>query len=328
MTREPRNIGASVRAKLLDRARVQRSDFQVLLTRYALERFLYRLSVSPYQDRFILKGAMLFITWVDDPFRPTRDLDLLGHGDNDPVNIAETFRAICTQPVIDDGVTFDIAGLSAKPIREEVEYGGVRVRTTATIGGARIPIQVDDVGFGDVVTPAAVEIDYPVLLEAPAPHLRAYPVETVVAENFEALVTLGITNSRLKDFYDLWMISRTFELRRTVLAGAVVRTFERRGTALPSDTPVGLTGEFASVWAAQWRAFLSRDRMAAVPTAFDIVMPIFVGSSSHWSMDCEKTISGGQAGLSKLASAYVSVGKPQAYQLPVSDYSSLSACAT
>jgi hypothetical protein len=152
MPRETRNIGASVRARLLDRARAERSDFQILLTRYALERLLYRLSVSPHRGRFILKGAMLFVTWVTDPFRPTRDLDLLGHGDSDAAGLAETFRAICAQAVPDDGVTFDVAALAAAPIREAAEYGGVRVRTSATIAGARIPIQVD-IGFGDAVTP-------------------------------------------------------------------------------------------------------------------------------------------------------------------------------
>jgi len=284
MPRELRNIGASVRARLLDRARAERSDFQILLTRYALERLLYRLSVSPHRDRFILKGAMLFVTWVADPFRPTRDLDLLGHGPNDAEAIAETFRAICAQPVADDGVTFDVAALTAAPIREEVEYGGVRVRTTATIAGARIAIQVD-IGFGDAITPAAIDIDYPALLDAPAPHLRAYPVETVVAEKFEALVSRGMANSRLKDFYDLWVISRTFEFRQAALVEAVQRTFERRGTALPFAIPVGLTDEFAEAWAPQWRAFLGRDRMVAAPDAFAIIitdlraflMPLVVG---------------------------------------------------
>ena len=171
MARDPLNIGASVRARLLDRARAERSDFQVLLTRYALERLLYRLSVSAHRERFILKGAMLFVTWVADPFRPTRDLDLLGYGDDDAEAIADIFRSICAEPVADDGVVFDHAGLLAAPIRDDVEYRGVRVCTTATIAGARIPIQVD-IGFGDVVIPAPVEIDYPVLLDAPAPHRR------------------------------------------------------------------------------------------------------------------------------------------------------------
>jgi predicted nucleotidyltransferase component of viral defense system len=260
-----------VRARLLDRARAERSDFQILLTRYALERLLYRLSISPHRDRFILKGAMLFVTWIADPFRPTRDLDLLGSGDNGAEAIAETFRVICAQPVADDGVIFDVASLEAAPIREEVEYGGVRVRTTAAIAGARIPIQVD-IGFGDAVTPAPVEIDYPTLLDAPAPHLRAYPVETVVAEKFEALVMLGIANSRLKDFYDLWLIAQTFEFRRSALVEAVQRTFDRRRTALPLDPPVGLTDEFAATSATQWRAFLSRERMAAAPDAFAAII--------------------------------------------------------
>jgi hypothetical protein len=271
MSRKPRSIGASVRARLLDRARAERSDFQILLTRYALERLLYRLSVSPHRERFILKRAMLFVTWVADPFRPTRDLDLLGHGDSDAVSIAETFRAICAQPVADDGVTFEIAALTAAPIREEVEYGGVRVRTTATIAGARIPIQID-IGFGDAVTPGAVEIDYPALLDAPAPHLRAYPVETVVAEKFEAMVTLGIANSRLKDFYDLWLIAQTFEFWRSTLIEAVRRTFERRETALPAGLPIGLSDEFTAAWSAQWQAFLRRDRMAAAPETFAAVI--------------------------------------------------------
>jgi Nucleotidyl transferase AbiEii toxin, Type IV TA system len=254
MTRETHNIGASVRARLLDRARAERSDFQVLLTRYALERLLYRLSVSPHRDHFVLKGAMLFVTWVDDPFRPTRDLDLLGYGDSEPDAIAETFRAICSQPVGDDGVTFNVAALLAAPIREAAEYGGVRVRTSATIAGARIPIQVD-VGFGDAVTPAPVEIYYPTLLDAPAPNLRAYPVETVVAEKFEALVTLGIANSRLKDFYDLWLIAKTFDFHQSVLATAVHNTFDRRQTALPGDTPLALSDAYAEIWDNQWRAF-------------------------------------------------------------------------
>jgi predicted nucleotidyltransferase component of viral defense system len=271
MPREPRNVGASVRARLLERARAERSDFQILLTRYALERLLYRLSVSPHRDRFVLKGAMLFVTWVADPFRPTRDLDLLAYGDNGTEAIGETFRAICAQPVADDGVIFDVAALEAVPIREEAEYGGVRVRTTATIAGARIPIQID-VGFGDAITPAPVEIDYPVLLKAPAPHLRAYPVETVVAEKFQALTALGMANSRLKDFYDLWLIAQTFELRQSVLADALRRTFERRETPLPVDTPVGLSDEFAAAWSAQWRAFLARERMAAVPDGFAAVI--------------------------------------------------------
>lgn len=265
MARESlKNVGASVRARLLQRSRDERTDFQMLLTRYALERLLYRLSLSGQRDRFILKGAMLFVTWVEAPFRPTRDLDLLGYGEHAPEAVDGAFRAILAQPVDDDGVVFDIESIEVGPIREDAEYGGVRVRTHATIAGARIPIQVD-VGFGDAITPGPVDIDYPTLLDAPAPHLRAYPVETVVAEKFHALATLGIVNSRLKDYYDLWLIAETFELERAPLAKAVQQTFARRETPLPEENPTGLGEAYVEAWATQWRAFLARERMLAAP---------------------------------------------------------------
>ncbi len=271
MSREVRNVGASVRARLLMRARAERADYQILLTRYALERLLYRLSASNHRDRFVLKGAMLFVTWLHDPFRPTRDLDLLGYGANDPASIAETFKAICATDVPDDGVLFDVEGLTADPIREELEYGGVRAQTYAVIDGARIPIQID-IGFGDIITPGPVEISYPVLLDSPAPHLRAYPVETVVAEKFNAIVVLGIANSRLKDFYDLWFISRTFEFDGAELSVAVQRTFERRDTPMPTDVPTGLTRLYAEEWDTRWRAFLRREHMNAAPADLNQVL--------------------------------------------------------
>ena len=273
MPREPRkNVGESVRARLLQRSRDERTDFQILLTRYALERLLYRLSQSAHRQRFVLKGAMLFATWVAAPFRPTRDLDLLGYGENSPEAIREAFREICGQMVADDGVVFDVAGIEATPIREDLEYGGVRIRTRATIAVARIPIQVD-VGFGDAITPGPIEIDFPVLLDAPAPHLRAYPIETVVAEKFHALVTRGITNSRLKDFYDLWLITETFELERGPLATAVLQTFARRATALPQGKPTAFTESYAAAWDGQWRAFLTRERMTTAPAHLASVLP-------------------------------------------------------
>lgn len=266
-----RNVGASVRARLLQRARAERTDFQVLLTRYALERLLYRLSRSGYRDRFILKGAMLFVTWVDAPFRPTRDLDLLGYGASDAQAVRDAFRTICTYPVDDDGVQFDVVALDAAPIREDIEYGGVRVRTQANIAGARVPIQVD-IGFGDAITPGSIEIEYPVLLDAPAPRLLAYPVETVVAEKFQAIVSLGIANSRLKDFYDLWSIAQTFEFERAALAAAVRETFVRRATALPVESPTGLSDAYVQNWSGQWRTFLTRERMAAAPAQLATVI--------------------------------------------------------
>ena len=227
MAREVRNIGASVRARLLDRARAEKTDFQILLTRYALERLLYRLSVSDQRERFVLKGAML---------------------------------------LPEDGVAFDIAGIEAAPIRDEAEYAGVRVRTSATIAGARVPIQID-VGFGDAITPDALEIEYPALLDAPAPVLRAYPPETVVAEKTEAIVSLGVANSRMKDFYDLWMIAQTFAFEGRTLADAIQRTFERRRTSWPEQPPAGLSDAFAREKDAQWRAFLARDRLGAAPAS-------------------------------------------------------------
>jgi predicted nucleotidyltransferase component of viral defense system len=292
MPRETRNIGASVRARLLARSRAENADYQILLTRYALERFLYRLSVSAHRDRFILKGALLFVTWLPDPFRPTRDLDLLGYGANNPEALADAFKAICSTIVPDDGVTFDVEGLTAEPIREDLEYGGIRVQTYALIDGARIPIQVD-IGFGDIITPGPVEIDYPVLLDSPVPHLRAYPVETVVAEKFNAMVTLGIANSRLKDFYDLWLISRTFEFDRAALSTAVQRTFERRETPMPTDVPTGLTDQYAEQWDARWKAYIKRERMSAAPDNLssliadlrEFLRPLTLPfrTASHWS---------------------------------------------
>ena len=264
MAREFRNVGASVRARLFARARAEQTDFQILLTRYALERLLYRLSVSDQRERFVLKGAMLLAIWQHDHFRPTRDLDLLGQGDPDPAAVAASIRSICSAEAPDDGVVFDIEGIRAAPIRGEDEHPGVRVRTGATIAGARLPIQID-IGFGDVITPQSIEIEYPTLLDAPAPILRAYPPETVVAEKTEAIVSLGIGNSRMKDFYDLWTITQTFAFEGDDVAEAIRRTFERRRTPWPQQLPVGLSDGFAFERETQWRAFLARDRLEAAP---------------------------------------------------------------
>ncbi|WP_367267515.1 nucleotidyl transferase AbiEii/AbiGii toxin family protein [Mesorhizobium sp.] len=214
---------------------------------------------------------MLFAAWLDNPFRPTRDLDLLGRGDAGVATMVECFRAICSTPVHDDGVEFDAVGLTAEPIRDETEYAGVRVRTAATIAGARVPIQVD-VGFDDVVTPAPVELEYPTLLDSPPPRLRAYPPETVIAEKFEALASLGVANSRMKDFYDLWMIARTFSFEGTVLSFALRRTFERRQTAWPAEIPAGLGTAFAAAKSGQWRAFLTRERVVTAPGDFATII--------------------------------------------------------
>ena len=228
---------------------------ELLLTRYALERLLYRLSVSPHRERFVLKGAMLLATWFDEPHRATRDVDLLGFGDAAEDALLGTFREIMAVEV-DDGVNFDLKGLRIEAIREEVEYGGSRIRTTAALAGARIPITVD-IGFGDAVEPGVEDIDLPVLLDMPSPHLRAYPPETVIAEKFHAMVVLGRANSRMKDYYDVWMLTGAFEIEPERLRRAIAATFARRGTAISVEVPDGLIDAFATDPGKQrqWDAF-------------------------------------------------------------------------
>lgn len=255
MARPLANIAASVRARLLNLARETQRPLDQLLTRYALERLLHRLSLSPYRDRYALKGALLVTTWFDSPHRPTRDVDFLGFGDPSPDVLLSRFREIAANPA-DDGLTYDAASLAAELIREDQHYGGIRLRTSATLAGARIPIIID-IGFGDATEPGLQEIDLPVLLDMPAPHLLAYPPETVIAEKFEAMVKLGLANSRLKDYYDVWALLATRELDQERLASAIGATFRRRGTDLPADTPDALTAAFAAndVHQAQWFAF-------------------------------------------------------------------------
>ena len=228
---------------------------ELLLTRYALERLLHRLSLSPHRDRFVLKGAMLLATWFDEPHRATRDVDLLGFGDAAEDALISTFREIMAIEV-DDGVNFDLKGLRIEAIREEVEYGGSRLRTTAALAGARIPITVD-IGFGDAVEPGVEDIDLPVLLDMPSPHLRAYPPETVIAEKFHAMVVLGRANSRMKDYYDVWMLMSTFELNPGRMRQAIEATFARRKTEVPATVPDGLRDEFCADAGKrrQWEAF-------------------------------------------------------------------------
>ncbi|MBB3148117.1 hypothetical protein FHS21_004560 [Phyllobacterium trifolii] len=263
----PKNIGVSVRDRLTQRARERRENAQLLMTRYAIERVLYRLSVSPYRDRFVLKGAMLFSLWAPVPYRATGDLDLLGFGENAPAAIAAIFVEILATQVEDDGVIFRPETLSAAPAREQDEYAGVRLDFVAELAGARLPMHVD-VGYGDVITPEPVDIEYPALLGQPAPHLRAYPPETVVAEKFQTMVALDMLNSRMKDFFDLWAIAGAFAFEGEVLARAIQTTFERRETPLPIETPLALTADFADAKQVQWAAFLRRTEIALAPNRF------------------------------------------------------------
>jgi hypothetical protein len=262
MRNKPVNLEASVMARLRNIARDRQASVELILRRYAIERMLYRLSLSPHRDRFVLKGAMLFAAWTADRFRPTRDVDLLGFGESEVPAVAATFRAICRQAVDDDGLRLDADTLHADPIRDAQEYPGIRVRLTAFLGKVRIPVQID-VGFGDVITPAAIELDFPPLLGMAAPRLRAYPKETVVAEKLEAIVDLGEANTRMKDFYDLIALARLFAFDGEVLKAAVAATFERRNTEIPGARPAGLRAEFAASKekSAQWRAFVSREAL-------------------------------------------------------------------
>ncbi len=260
----PKNIGVSVRDRLTQHARERRENAQLLMTRYAIERVLYRLSVSPYRDRFVLKGAMLFSLWAPVPYRATGDLDLLGFGENAPAAIAAIFVEILATQVEDDGVIFRPETLRAAPAREEDEYAGVRLDFVAELAGARLPMHVD-IGYGDVITPEPVDIEYPALLGQPAPRLKAYPPETVVAEKFQAMVALDMLNSRMKDFFDLWAIAGAFPFEGEVLARAIQTTFERRETRLPTETPVALTVGFADAKQVQWAAFLRRTEIALAP---------------------------------------------------------------
>jgi predicted nucleotidyltransferase component of viral defense system len=262
--RRRQNMAASVRSRLTTLAHAEGEEPEYVLTRYAIERLLYRLGTSPYAGTFILKGALLFALWEGRPHRATRDLDLLGFGPSDVGRIEHVFHELCTLPVENDGLIFLPETVHARPIRDQQEYGGIRVLLQATLGTARLHVQAD-VGFGDVITPAAQEAKLPTLLDLPAPRLRVYPRETVVAEKFEAMVRLGLTNTRMKDFYDLLILARRFAFDGSTLVAAIQATFTRRGTDLPSphQPPLALSDEFAEDAAkqAEWQGFLRRSKL-------------------------------------------------------------------
>nr|WP_255703465.1 nucleotidyl transferase AbiEii/AbiGii toxin family protein [Lysobacter sp. GX 14042] len=248
----------------MDRARSRGEEFQFVLDRFAVERLLYRLSQSVHRDEFVLKGAMLFALWFDQPHRPTRDADFLGFGPPDAERLAGTIRQLCTIDA-DDGLSYDTNSIVVTSIREEARYDGLRASLLARLGNARCTVQWD-VGFGDAVTPAALQMPFPTLLDdMPAPELRVYPRETVFAEKLEAIAQLGIANSRMKDYFDLLTLVREGTIDPTELANAVRATFERRGTPIPVSPPFGLSRAFAqdAQKNAQWRAFLKRNRLMA-----------------------------------------------------------------
>ncbi|MFN3653528.1 MAG: nucleotidyl transferase AbiEii/AbiGii toxin family protein [Armatimonadota bacterium] len=271
---EKANLAASVRQRLLNVSQRRGVEFQRVLRQYAQERLLYRLSRSEYHDRFTLKGALLFTLWSPEVHRSTKDLDLLGRGSPAIETVVEIFRVLCATEVEPDGLVLHPDTVHGSEIREMEEYGGVRVTFLAVLDHARIPMQVD-VGFGDPITPEPMEVDFPVLLDLPAPRLRVYPPETVIAEKLEAMVSLGLDNSRMKDFFDLWLLSHRFEFDGRVLASAVAATFRRRGTRVPVRTPVALTDAFSSDArkVTQWNAFLKRSAPTSdIPTLTAVVL--------------------------------------------------------
>ncbi|WP_029890669.1 nucleotidyl transferase AbiEii/AbiGii toxin family protein [Polycyclovorans algicola] len=260
-----RNLAASIRARLKNVADARKQDFNLVLTHYGLERLLYRLSVSPHAPNFLLKGALLFTLWYDTPHRPTRDVDLLGYGPDDIGSVVAVFQDIC-RIAFEDGIEFDPQQVFGNETRKEAGYGGVRIELPATLDGARLTLQVD-IGFGDAVTPAPEAILYPVLLsDLPPPQLRAYPKYTVVAEKFHAICLLGLANSRMKDYFDLWILLREGTLDLGEMKRAIDATFARRRMTMPVVLPVGLSNSFAldASKQMQWRAFLRKNRLEAL----------------------------------------------------------------
>ena len=275
--RKPSNLTASVHQRLLNISQKRGINFNLLLGRYAIERLLYRLSQSRYSHQFVLKGALLFSVWKMPGDRPTRDVDLLGFGDASFAHLKGVFQEFCQISVEPDGLTFDPDSIRVSDIREDQEYGGQRIQLLAVLGRARISLQVD-VGFGDSVSPAALEVEYPTLLDFPAPLLRIYSKESVIAEKLHAMVELDMLNSRLKDFFDIWMMSRHFHFDGAGLVEAIRATFNRRRTVIPSAMPPALTMEFSenSEKIMQWQVFIQRIGLKSN----DLQLPLVVANLS------------------------------------------------
>ena len=283
------NMRASVLARLKNLSKVRRQDYQHILLRYATERFLYRLSVSGYADNFVLKGGNLFVIWQNgNNSRPTMDSDLLCFGDTSHEHLRKVFVSIAGMED-SDGVMFDAEGIAVEAIREDTKYGGTRVTFNAFIGTVRIPLQFD-IGVGDAITPAPELADFPVLLDGSSPHLKIYPMATVIAEKLEAMVVRGGSNSRMKDFYDIWQLSHLAEHSARTLRTAIENTFQRRGTELPRELPYALTTEFAHrpEKPVQWHAFCRKNHLSDAPLDFgEIVMSIaaFLGPCLKYEHD-------------------------------------------
>jgi len=267
-----KNIAASVHQRLLGKARESARPFNEFLQHFAIERFIYRLSRSPQADRFTLKGALLFSAWSGPGSRPTMDIDLLGRIDNSLEVIVAAMKEACEMEVEADGMSFQAETVTAARITEDAEYEGVRVRVQGSLGNARVSLQVD-IGFGDVIVPGPIKVAYPTLLDFPAPQLNGYTMETTIAEKFQAMVKLGILNSRMKDFYDVWLLSHLFDFKGEMLAEALEKTFKNRNTPIPI-TPTVFTSTFVedADKQVQWRGFIRKAKLADAPEVFEDVV--------------------------------------------------------
>lgn len=272
MTSAGRDRAESIRQRLRNHVRERGEDVQFALQRYAAERFLYRLGISPHREVFVLKGAMLYRLWGGAMYRPTRDLDFTGYGSSEVGVVLALLADVCRIPDVDDGLVFDETTLTAAEIREEAEYDGVRVRFVAWLDESKVDMQVD-VGFGNAIHPGPLEVEYPTLLDDPAPMIRAYPQEAVIAEKFQAMVHLAEHNSRMKDFYDVYVLGATFRFDGDRLARSIALTFERRRTAIAGEIPVALTPRFYAddARADVWRNYCTRNKLPGAPTDFRLV---------------------------------------------------------
>ena len=254
MSTERKNLPASIHQRLLNKARQSGRAFNELLQYYAIERLLYRLSISEYSELFTLKGALMFNAWGLTNLRPTRDIDLLGHTQNTVDAVLKIFQDLSKLETDPDGLEFDPVQVQGERIKEDADYEGIRITMPARLGKTRLTIQID-IGFADVITPAPERLDYPTILDFPAPHLYGYPPETVIAEKFQAMTVLGMANSRMKDFYDIWMLITNFEFDGMVIQTAIERTFQNRSTELPDERHIVFSDEFAESKRDQWIAF-------------------------------------------------------------------------
>jgi predicted nucleotidyltransferase component of viral defense system len=273
MSNPSAGLVVSVHTRLVRHAKTLGVDPNLILTRFAVERFLYRLSQSRHAERFVLKGALLLLVWLGETIRPTRDADLLGFGDLSDEALARTFAELCSIDVEPDGMIYDASSIRVAAIRPEDAYGGQRITIPARLGSARLRVQVD-VGVGDVVVPEPEWLDYPSLVGLPCPRLRAYRRETAIAEKVHAMVVLGSKNSRMRDFFDVHALSERESFDGDRLVQALRATFERRRTPIPSRLPPALTPAFAepSDKRAQWRGFLRKNGLASVPTDLEQIV--------------------------------------------------------